>query len=142
MKSKLLITKPQKKSIKKQAKKRPTRSRRADVAQSGRKTRARVYPAAEDYPTLTNPKEVDRPVIKMIHDNLTRAYRINRRLPMCFIFDHISPACQFKRGTTYGPNTPFAQWTKEELAEATETDEPDEETGDAKLVPFDPKLYS
>ena len=61
---------------------------------------------------------------------------------MCFIFDHISPARKFKRGTTYRPNTPFAQWTKEELAEATETDEPDEETGDAKLVPFDPKPYS
>ena len=60
---------------------------------------------------------------------------------MCFIFDHISLAYLFKHGTTYGPNTPFAQWTKEELAEVTETNEQDKETGNTKLVPFNPKPY-
>ena len=66
---------------------------------------------------------------------------IDGHLLMCFIFDHISPACLFKHGTTYRPNIPFAQWTKKELAKATKTNEQDEETGDAKLIPFNPKPY-
>lgn len=79
--------------------------------------------------------------MELVHSSLNHAYRVNTNLPMCFIFDYISPARLFKRGTIYSRSRPFPQWTQEELAEATETDELDE-SGYAQLMPFDPKPYS
>ena len=108
MKSKMLITKPEKKQMKKWAKKRLAASNTVNLARGTRRIRAQVYLAPEDYPSLTDPKQINCLVVNKVHKNLTRAYQINGCLPMCFIFDHISPACLFKHGTTYGPNTLFA----------------------------------
>ena len=91
---------------------------------------------------LTDPKKVHHPVMASIHSALVDAYKVNQNLPMCFIFDYVSPARLFKRGTTYNRATPFVQWTPKELAEATETDEANKKSGNATLMPFDPKPYS
>lgn len=99
--------------------------------------------AAKDRRTrnITDPAKVQSPVMSSVHTGLTRGYRVNKGLPMCFIFDYVSPARLFKRGTVYRRKEPFVQWTVEELANATETDELDGE-GRATLMPFDPKPYS
>ena len=94
------------------------------------------------YAATTEERAVVGPVMSLVHSGLGRAFRVNKRLPMCFIFDRVSPARLFKRRTPYNAPGPFAQWTAEELAEATDTDELDEETGIAKLMPFEPKPYT
>jgi hypothetical protein len=105
-------------------------------------TRSHLSPDVEDYEAITDPKKAHRPVMESVHSSLTGGYRVNKKLPMCFIFDHISPARLFKRNTVYNRNRSFVQWTREELAEATKTDEVDKAGGNAKLMPFDPKPYS
>ena len=108
----------------------------------GAKWARTLSPTPDDYAAITEETQVIHPVMSLVHSDLGKAFRINKNLPMCFIFDHISPARLFKRGSLYNARRPFAQWTADELAEATDTDELDEETGIAMLMPFKPKPYT
>lgn len=77
----------------------------------------------------------------LVNGALVRAFKINKKLPMSFIFDHVSPARRFKRGMPFDEAGSFPDCTREEMADATDTDDIDEVTGRGLLMPFDPKPY-
>jgi hypothetical protein len=137
MKSKTVPTTAPKQRVKKA----PGPPRRANPPRDARPIRPNAAPDPEHYPTITDPTEISQPVMDLVHGNLKRAYAITKDHPMCLIFDRINPARLFKRGTVYSSKGRFIQWTPEDLAEATETDEIDD-TGHANLMPFDPKPYA
>jgi len=117
-------------------------SRRTNPPRGAKQARP-PSPPPDEYAAVTDPTAVHGPVTESVHSSLTKAYRVNKNLPMCFIFDYISPGRLFKRGTMFREKAKsFPQWTPEELAEATETDDVDGKTGIAKLMPFDPKPYT
>lgn len=98
-------------------------------------------PAPDAYAAITDPTKVDHPIMELVNPALSRGYRINKNLPMAFIFDRVRPTRVFKRGMAYDPAGSFPQWTPEELDDATDTDEVDEK-GEGSLMPFDAKPYS
>jgi hypothetical protein len=82
-----------------------------------------VLPIEHDPPPgETDPAKVNRPISTIVHENLKSAWAINKALPMCFIFDTISPARQFKRGTPFDEQGQFPEYSEGELNNVTETD--------------------
>jgi len=73
-------------------------------------------------PTETNPANVTRPVSGFVHPSLMHAWQINRNLPMCFIFDAISPSLKFKRGMPFDDAAAFPEYQESEAGFITETD--------------------
>jgi hypothetical protein len=88
---------------------------------------------SEPSPGETNPAKVNRPVTTAIHGNLKNAWRINKALPMCFIFDYISPAHRFKRGMPFDEEAVFPEGNSGDVTE-TDADPPG-------LMPIMPKQY-
>jgi hypothetical protein len=125
-----------------QAGKRPAKrsANPATTAKSSKPTK-RARPSSNNDAAITDPAEVKQPAVSLMHKSLENVYLVSTQLPMCFIFDYISPARLFKRGTRFTSDSQFIKWTNKQLEEATETDELDEETNMAKLVPFEPKPY-
>jgi hypothetical protein len=75
-------------------------------------------------PGETTPSNVNQPVSTLVHPNLTSAWTINKAMPMCFIFDTVLPARQFKRGLVFSedPDAPFPRHNEVDPGEITETD--------------------
>ena len=99
------------------------------------KTQAPSRPAYND---TTDPKRVFRPVVELVHPSLDGVNFFNTSHPMCFIFDAVNPARQFKRGEVYDSDedTPFPDYNPdpENDGEVTETDINDE----PGLQPYNP----
>jgi hypothetical protein len=59
-----------------------------------------------------DPTRVDQPVSAAVHPNLQKAWAINKTLPMCFIFDHVSPARRFKRGMLFSDDIEYPAYNQ------------------------------
>ena len=75
-------------------------------------------------PQESDQAEIRRPSLKLIHPSLRSAWAINKRLPICFIFDAVSPARRFKRGTLFDEDADFPEYDEGESGNVTETDIP------------------
>jgi hypothetical protein len=79
------------------------------------------------YSDVTDPQQVDHPVLDLIHPSLRHAWEVNKHRQMCLIFDCVNPVRQFKRGTVYDESDdhPFPRYSPspEEDGNVTETDE-------------------
>ena len=73
------------------------------------------------YNATTNPSEVDQPVVDHVHENLSKAWKINRSHPMCFVFDLVNPARRFARGMPYDDRLEFPDADRDQ-GNVTETD--------------------
>ncbi len=89
----------------------------------------------------TNPARVNQPISALVHNDLKNAWRINKALPMCFIFDAVSPACQFKRGMPFTDDDAYPRYpTKEDSDGADDITETD---GDPPgWMPYKPRVYT
>ena len=73
----------------------------------------------------TDPREVIEPVTKLIHISFAEVkWRLYTYHQMCWIFDSVSPARQWKRGTVYTDEDPWAEYGDSPWSELTETDDP------------------
>ena len=55
--------------------------------------------------------QVTEPVLSLVSKKLLRTgWKVNRHLQMCYIFDSVSPAQQWKRGTMYTEDDPWATY--------------------------------
>ncbi|KAF9641961.1 hypothetical protein BDM02DRAFT_3194173 [Thelephora ganbajun] len=101
----------------------PRRSDRLDrrSSRAPNPTRAPPQPLIS-YAGTVDPNAVTGPVGRHVHENLSDGWKINKELPMWFIFDAFSPARQFKRGTPYTDDGEFADYGPESLGDLTETD--------------------
>lgn len=70
-----------------------------------------------------DPVDISEPVTALVHKNLRNAWQINKNLPICFIFDSISPARRFKRGMPHNENIDFPVYNDKESGNVTETDD-------------------
>ena len=59
-------------------------------------------------PGEVDPTNVDGPIRTIVHRNMGSAWSINKELPMCFIFDSVSPARWFKCGMPYSDSEKIA----------------------------------
>lgn len=66
-----------------------------------------------------------QPVISLIHENLQSAWSTHPKHEMCFIFDSVSPARQFQRGTPYSDDIDFPEPGRTTPDDLTETDDPE-----------------
>jgi hypothetical protein len=73
--------------------------------------------------------------MELVHRNLGSAWKINRNHQMCYIFDAVVPARQWKRGTVYTDDDPWAEYGPPPWPDLTETD--DKNT----LKPYYPRKY-
>ena len=72
----------------------------------------------------TDPQEVIEPVAQLIHRNLSEIeWVVYSNHQMCFIFDAVTPGRQWKRGTVYSDEDPWAKYGKAPWPDLTETDE-------------------
>ena len=85
--------------------------------------------------TITDPVLVDHPYIELVHEELTRAWQVNKHNPMAFIFDAVSPARIFLPGREYSDNKPFVPYTQKWIDQSTELDP------EGRLMQFVPKPY-
>jgi hypothetical protein len=94
-----------------------------------------------DNPLETAPSLVTGPVLDLMHPALNDAWQINQSNQMCFIFDVVNPAQQFKRGTRYddSDDDPFPEYdpNPEEDPNVTESDL----TNGPKRRPYKPVSY-
>jgi len=67
-------------------------------------------------------KMVVGPVEELVDEELANAWRVNRHNQMCFIFDVINPARQFKRGMKYKEDQDFADYGPDPWYDLTEDD--------------------
>ena len=108
--------------------KRPTKRPAREQSAKDKQSRAQDEQMDVDRtPSEPSPDEVDsarvgQPTSTSIHQNLQSAWRVNRRLPMCFIFDSISPARRFKRGMLHSEEADFPIYSDSEAGNVTETD--------------------
>jgi hypothetical protein len=58
----------------------------------------------------------------MVHKSLEFAWTVNKALPMCFIFDTLSPARQFKQGMLWSDGDDYPSYNNVDLGDVTETD--------------------
>ena len=72
--------------------------------------------------SLTDPAKVQHPVISLVDPALAAAWRVNQKHNICFIFDAVSPARRFKRGTVFNEEANFPEDTHN--GDITETDGP------------------
>jgi hypothetical protein len=89
-----------------------------------------------NYEETIDPTALTIPVNEHVHSDLQRAWKINRCLPMWFVFDTVTPARQFKRGTYYLEEKSFADYGPEPWDDLTESD-----TGSPGWVPYKPRVY-
>lgn len=90
----------------------------------------------EEYAHTTDPEKVTEPVLDLVHRNLKNAWRINKNHSMCFIFDAVNPARQFKRGMLYNERSDFPDYGPEPWDDLTETD-----TKAPGWMPYKPRVY-
>jgi len=74
----------------------------------------------------TNPRVVKNleSVADLIHDDLRNIkWKLHKSHQMCFIFDYVTPARQWKRGTTYSEADPWVEYGKSPWPDLTETED-------------------
>ena len=80
-------------------------------------------------PEEVDPTNVELPIRAVVHRSMGSAWRVNKTLPMCFIFDSISPARRFKRGMPFSDSEkvalPILSDKEVGSGNVTETDGPD-----------------
>jgi hypothetical protein len=74
-------------------------------------------------PNEVNPSKVTKPVVTQIHQNLINAWKIHEGNQMCYLFDAVVPVRQWKRGTVYTEEEPWAEYGPAPWHDLTETDE-------------------
>ena len=76
-------------------------------------------------PLQTDSREVTGPVIEAINANLQNAYKIHKAHQMCYIFDFVTPARQWKTGTEYTEDGPDADYGPQPWPHLTEVEDKD-----------------
>lgn len=93
-----------------------------DSEDEGRQSDASDSDSNSDPNNETNPRLVKGPVRELIHENLAGAKWKIYRHQMCYIFDAVVPARQWKRGTVYTEEEPWAEYGPPPWPDLTETD--------------------
>lgn len=75
------------------------------------------------YGETTDPGDVTKPVMALVHKNLKKAWRVDQKNQMCWIFDSVSPARQWKRGCLKTAEEEFVEYGPSPWPELTETDD-------------------
>lgn len=102
---------------------RQTGPQRTRIAAAWKTPPARPIQPAEQAITANNSSlNTIQPVASKIHENLKTAWVVNPKLEMCFAFDYISPARQFKRGVPYDESMNFPEPGDTPPDDLTETD--------------------
>lgn len=76
----------------------------------------------EEYAKTMDRKMVVGPVEELVDEELANAWKVNRHNQMCFIFDVVNPARQFKRGMRYKEDQDFADYGPDPWYDLTEDD--------------------
>jgi hypothetical protein len=84
----------------------------------------------------TDPEQVVEPVKRVMHEHLTGAWKIFPSEEMCFLFDAVTPARQFKCGTLYHDDVDFTDFGPEPWDDLTETD-----IASPGWMPYKPAVY-
>ena len=61
-------------------------------------------------PKETNSRKVTGPVLELVDPKLLKGYKVNNDLEMCYIFDFVPPARQWKAGTKYTEDAPDVEY--------------------------------
>ena len=93
-------------------------------------------PASDPAPEETAQANIVQPISRLVYPTLLNAWTINSLVNMCFVFDAISPARQFKRGILFDEDGTFPDYNNDDPGEVTETD-----VDPPGLMPFAPKEY-
>jgi hypothetical protein len=93
-------------------------------------------PTSDPAPGEIAPANIVQPISGLVHPALLNAWTINKSVNMCFIFDAVSPARQFKRGVLFDEDGTFPNYNDEDLGDVTETD-----VDLPGLMPFAPREY-
>ena len=90
----------------------------------GHKKRAKAARSAPDTPppTTTDPTIVTQPA-RGVHQKLRHAWAIQPGHDVCFVFDAIDPSRQWKLGTEYTEEDPFAEYGPAPWPDMTDTDD-------------------
>lgn len=99
-------------------------------------------PEGDPPPDETDPARITQPISAHVHDALKNAWRINRALPMCFIFDSVSPARQFKRGMLFSDVDFTHQYPRYPKKDSSDVDDITETDGDPPWMPYWPRAYT
>lgn len=92
-------------------------------------------PLRDPAPNETTPANIEQPITGLIHPTLLNSWTINKSVDLCFIFDIVSPARQFKRGVVYNEDDDYPEYDDGAPGDITETD------GDPPLMPYKPRPY-
>jgi hypothetical protein len=92
-------------------------------------------PLRDPAPDETTPANIEQPITGLIHPALLNSWTINKSVDLCFIFDTVSPARQFKRGVIYNDDDDYPEYDDGAPGDVTETD------GDPPLMPYQPRPY-
>lgn len=79
-------------------------------------------PKKDPTPDETNPTAITQPISTLVHEALKNSWAINTTVNMCFIFDAVSPARQFKRGEPFDESGTFPDYDDGSPGDVTETD--------------------
>jgi hypothetical protein len=93
-------------------------------------------PACDPAPDETTQANIIQPISGLVSPTLLNAWTINKSVNMCFVFDAVSPARQFKRGVLFDEDGTFPDYNDEDPGEVTETD-----VDPPGLMPFEPREY-
>jgi len=77
--------------------------------------------AIDPDPMEADPARVERPVSALVNHSLKNAWKINQSLPMCFVFDAVSPSLKFKRGMPFNDAANFPEYQESEAGNVTDT---------------------
>lgn len=81
-------------------------------------------PAKDPTPEETTSRKIKQPISTLVHPTLKSSWVINPHMDMSLIFDTVSPARQFKRGTVDDGSQDFPVLDTGDLDDITETDAP------------------
>jgi hypothetical protein len=110
----------------------------AESKETGPKDRLEITPldpAKDPASGETAPTKIKQPISALVHHSLTNAWEVNPDMKMCFIFDAVSPARQFKRGTKFSDSKQFPDYDDTRPGDVTETE------GKSSLMPYMPRTY-
>jgi hypothetical protein len=94
-----------------------------------------LNPAKDPASGETAPTKIRQPISGLVHHSLTNAWEVNPDMKMCFIFDAVSPARQFKRGAKFSDSKQYPDYDDTRPGDVTETD------GKHFWMPYMPRTY-
>ena len=94
-----------------------------------------LNPNNDPSPDETSSANVSQPISTLVHPTLRNSWAINKSVNMCFIFDAVSPARQFKRGVLFDESGTFPDYADGDQGDVTETDM----RGAPGLMPYMPR---